>query len=299
MRRACIWRAGGALAPHFKSVRTYGSRHDGSEDGYYTTEFRKYKRDSKIYYYVNGKHDSWTSATPDEVTDKLAELKTYDVVLQKIEGGHRLIEMRKYKEGQYGKKSTIKSEFMRWNSEHPTDLDNILTKDAVEQELALVPFHLEQQKIEAERKQQLHRKFREDRARNAAELEERRQLDEQRDADIQKMVEWYRQFPDIEAYLRKTINEEAVMKENETISKLQAKVSDLEEQVKLSHRQISTLTSTNTHLVEENKRLLRENEVLKNNRWSLPGFSKKSHEVPVEHLLMHLKQSSDASISVS
>ena len=279
---------------YFKSVRTYASRHSGYGDGYDTTEFRKYKRDSKIYYYVNGKHDSWTSAIPDEVTDKLAELKTYDVVLQKIEGGHRLIEMRKYKEGQYGKKSTIKSEFNRWDSDwKPGDVSSV-TAEAVQQEIDLVPFQLAEQKIEAERKEEVQRKRRENWARKDAELEERRQLDEQRDADIQKMVEWYRQFPDIEAYLRKTINEEAVMKENATITGLQAKVSDLEEQVKLSHRQISTLTSTNTHLVEENKRLLRENEVLKKNRWSLPSFSIKGHQVPVEHLLMHLKQSSDA-----
>ena len=101
---------------YFKSEEVFGDKQGIIYDAYNTTEFRKYKTDNKIYYYVNGKHDSWTSARPAAVTHKLAELETYDVVLQKIKGGSSLVEIRKYKEGQYDRKKNIKSEFIQWDS---------------------------------------------------------------------------------------------------------------------------------------------------------------------------------------
>jgi hypothetical protein len=279
---------------YFKSESVFGSNIDGIEGyGSHTTEFRKYKKDNKIYYYVNGKYDSWTSAIPAAVTDKLAELETYDVMLQKIKGGRILIEIRKYKEGQYGRKSTIKSEFIKWDSE--SDFTKV-TKEEVDQEIALVPSHLTQQKIEADRKEEVQRGRREYWARDKVEKAAMRQLKEQRDAEIQRMVQQFPQFPHIEEYLRKTIKEEAVMQENATISALRAKVSNLQEEVKLSQREIIALKSTNTHLVGENERLLRENVALiKKNTWSLPFWNRGGQEVPVENLLMQLKQSSDAS----
>jgi hypothetical protein len=112
---------------------------------------------------MNGQHDSWTSDIPAAVTAKLAELETYDVVLQKIKGGRFLIEIRKYKEGQYGKKNTNKSQFIQWDSEYPRTLNTEVTKEAVEQEIALVPFKLAEQKIEAERKEEVQQGRREGR----------------------------------------------------------------------------------------------------------------------------------------
>jgi hypothetical protein len=281
---------------YFKSVIVYGGKQGNIYDEWNTTEFRKYNSDNKIYYYVNGKHESWTSEWPVAVKDKLTELEIYDVVLQKIRSGRCLIEIRKYKEGQYGKKKTIKSEFIEWNSEYPNTLDTEVTKEAVQREIDFVPFQLNLQKIEAERKEEEQRKRREYWARDSAEKAAMRQLKEQRDADIQSMVEQFPQFPHIEEYMRKTIKEEAVMKENATIIDLRGEVSNLETKMNLSQREISELKNMNTHLVGENKRLLQENSALiKKNTWSLFGWKRQGQQVPVEHLLMQLKQSSDAS----
>jgi hypothetical protein len=281
---------------YFESVKVYGNKQGNIYDEWNTTEFRKYNSDNKIYYYVNGKHESWTSAIPVAVKDKLTELETYDVVLQKIQTGRCLIEIRKYKEGQYGEKKTIKSEFIKWDSEYPDTLDTEVTKEAVQQEIDLVPFQLNQQKIEAEQKEEKQRRLREYWARDSEEKAAMRQLKEQRNADIQSMIEQFPQFPHIEEYLRKTIKEEADMKENATIIDLRAKVSNLETKVNLSQREITELKNMNTHLVGENKRLLRENEgLIKKNTWSLFGWKGQGQQVPVENLLIRLKQSSDAS----
>jgi FtsZ-binding cell division protein ZapB len=282
---------------YFNSKKKHGGYYDGiHEDGYQTTEFRKYTKDNEICYYVNGHQYPWTSAMPVAVTDKLAELETYDVVLQKIMEGSGLVEIRKYKEGQYGGKNKIKSEFIEWDSEYPKTLDDVLTKEEVEQKIAWVPFQLAQQKIEMERKEEEKRRQREYLARQDAEMKARRKLEEERDAEIKRMVEEFPQFPHIEEYLRKTINEEVVMKENATISGLEAKVSNLKNVVTLSQREIAELKNTNLYLVRENERLLRDNEALiKKNTWSIPGFKKRNQQVQVEHLLVQLKQSSDVS----
>jgi hypothetical protein len=282
---------------YFKSEYSPGGYKDGIQEyGYQTTEFRKYTKDNEICYYVNDHQYPWTSAMPAVVTDKLAELEKYDVVLQKIMQGSGLVEIRKYKEGQYGGKNKIKSEFIRWNSEYPQTLDSAMTEEEVEQKIAWVPFQLAQQKIEKERKDEEKRRLRENKARQDAEMKARRKLEEERDAEIKRMVEEFPQFPHIEEYLRKTINEEVVMKENATISGLETKVSNLKTEVNLSQREITELKKTNMHLVRENERLLRDKEALiKKNTWSIPGFTKRNQQVQVEHLLVQLKQSSDVS----
>ena len=235
--------------------------------GYQTTEFRKSKQDESIRYYVNGNNEAWTNAIPTAVTAKLDELKTYDVLLQKIEDSHsgppRLIEIRKYKDGQYGKKNTIKGEFMRWNSAYPKTFDYILTKDVVEQELALVPFQLDKQKIEAELKIERRRAQQEEWAMIHADMKERRILKEEREEAIRKMVEQFPQFPEIGEYLQETINKEADMIENKTINELRDEVSNLKSIEILSQQKIKALQRENTHLLQENQQLLRENLALK------------------------------------
>jgi hypothetical protein len=145
---------------YFKSTKTHGGHHAGIHgDGYRTTEFRKYTNNNGIYYYENDHQFPWASAMPVAVTDKLAELETYDVVLQKIMQGSGLVEIRKYKESQYGGKNKIKTEFIEWYSQYPNTLDNVLTKEAVERQIALVPSKLALQKIETERKDESSSKW--------------------------------------------------------------------------------------------------------------------------------------------
>jgi FtsZ-binding cell division protein ZapB len=241
---------------------------------------------------VNDQQSVWTTAVPVAVTEKLKELETYDVVLQKIMQGSGLVEIRKYKEGQYGGKNKIKSEFIEWYSQHPNTLDNALTKEAVERQIALVPSKLALQKIETERKDEEKRRLRENRARNDAETAAMRKLEEERDAEIQRMVVQFPQFPLIGAYLRDTLSKEIDMKQNATISGLQAKVSDLSTAVDWSQKEITELKHLNAHLERENKRLLRDNEALmKKNKWSIPGFTTRNQQHHVDHLLLQLQQS--------
>jgi hypothetical protein len=241
---------------------------------------------------VNDQQSLWATAVPVAVREKLTELETYDVVLQKIMRGSGLVEIRKYKEGQYGGKNKIKSEFIEWYSQYPNTLDNVLTKEAVERQIALVPSELALQKLDTERKDEEKRRLREDRARNDAETAAISKLEEERDTEIQGMVERFPQFPLIGEYLRDTLSKEIDMKQNATIGGLQAKVSNLNTVVDLSQKEITELKHLNAYLERENKRLLQDNQALiQKKKWSIPGFTTRNQQDHVEHLLLQLQQS--------
>jgi hypothetical protein len=97
---------------YFKSVRVFGEKQGSINDGYNTTEFRKYS-DGRICAFLNGKADASQTTVPAELRAKLADLDTYDVLLQEIEDKHILCEIREYREGHYDKKDKKKGKFMR------------------------------------------------------------------------------------------------------------------------------------------------------------------------------------------
>jgi len=100
---------------YFKSVRVFGEKQGSINDGYNTTEFRKYS-DGRICAFLNGKADASQTTVPAELRAKLADFDTYDVLLQEIaeiEDKHILCEIREYREGHYNKKDKKKGKFMR------------------------------------------------------------------------------------------------------------------------------------------------------------------------------------------
>ena len=134
---------------YFKTQFVPGDYHDSYDSHYKTTEFRKYKSDGRIQAFFNGNPDVVQSVVPSEVTTKLFEMETYDVVLQKIEVKTQiLVEIRKCRDGHYDKK---KGEFMIYKGNNPKTWFEV-TKEEVEQEVVLVPSQIEQQKIQSEQK---------------------------------------------------------------------------------------------------------------------------------------------------
>ena len=204
---------------------------------------------------------------PAEVTAKLLELATYDVVFQKIESTQAdtqiLREVRQYR--QYDKKDTNKGEFMQWNSEYPAKLSPI-TKEEVDHELALLPFRLDLQKIEAQKKAEQRRVLLEQHARNHADLEAEEVLQQQREAAIQRMILQFPQFPEIGDFLREAATQESDRKENKTIVDLQAQVLQLQAAPAQLQREIDALKAANTQLQQENSSLMRSIASLKTNK---------------------------------
>ena len=212
-----------------------------------TTEFRQYKQDGQIRAFLNGHPDPSQTAMPAEVAAKLLELATYDVVFQKIESTQAdtqiLREVRQYR--QYDKKDKNKGEFMQWNSEYPAKLSPI-TKEEVDHELALLPFRLDLQKIEAQKKAEQRRVLLEQHARNHADLEAEEVLQQQREEAIHRMIQQFPQFPEIGDFLRESVTQESDRKENKTIVDLQAQVLQLQAAPAQLQREIDTLKAANT-----------------------------------------------------